>query len=266
MNLIAGSINSSAFQNYFNKKQFDAGCYKHKYPVKNPLSFKSIPVYEINIKNAAGKPVRALITKFDPSNAEDKKNLEALKDNWNKKFPSSKDSCSDYINYIYESFIKKNSNHEQFWALELLNTTENAVDRIVGFVEFFKLSGSKANNEMHISRIIVRDDISHKNPVRTIQYVGNSIFYALSNYFKGSDFDILKLASGNGSYYNRIKIPKLYNQVDRFIDKKNANEFMQNLRGADNFDFDIKSCNQEYKVCINSETFFFRLKKFFSLS
>jgi|GEM_PF-2671755 len=263
MNLIISSINSSIPENNYNKKQFYTGYVGQESPAKIPVSFKSIPIYEINIKDAAGKPVRAVITKFDPADAADKEILKLLKELWNKNFPDPINLCADFINDINHSFVTSKET-EQYWAIELANSEKNNVDNILGFVQFDKQLYDKDNIKINISRITTRDDISHKNPDRTLKYVANSIFYALTNYFKSSNVDIIKLASANDAYYDRINMPKMYSgAVDRIISKKNANKFMRNLRGKDCFDFEIKSCHSEYEICKDNKTFFSGLRNLF---
>jgi hypothetical protein len=212
---------------------------------KKQISFKSTPIYKVNIKGFDGKPIQALITEFDPNDASDIADLKSLKDFWNKLF-HRKSSSAEYIRLIYDQFIgtyKKyalEGENWRFWALELVDSKKNITERILGFINF-KCEQFPKNGIKKISpeRLIVREDQSYENPERKFKNLGNSILYALSKYFKENNFDKIIIESGNDPFYDHIKMPKYpLDDEFRYLDDHNINSFLKNLES--NFDYNLQ--------------------------
>jgi len=195
---------------------------------KKQVAFKGTNIGNVNIIHN-GKLKQAKIVKFDPNDALDITTLKNLSDYWNKIFPK-KNSSAGYIRTIYDQFIRKNENFE-FWALELPDSHENIIERILGFISF-----DKEFNKISPDRLIVRQDKSYKNPERNFKYLGSSLLYALCKYFKNTNFDKILLSSSNDPYYDHIKMPKLKEDDQyRFLDKLNIDRFIKNLEDSFNY-------------------------------
>jgi len=208
-------------------------------PDKRQISFKSMPIYKVNIKDINGNPVQAIIRKFDPEDAADLADLKGLCDYWNKLF-HRKSSTAGYIKHIYDQFARKKENFE-FWALELPDSQKNIAERILGFVNF--KGDASFFNQISPERIVVREDKSFDNPDRNFKNIGSSLLYALSKYFKTTSFNKILLDSGNDRYYDHIKMPKLPSDYEfRYVDRSNVDSFIKNLE--DKFDYNLQKIEQ----------------------
>lgn len=191
----------------------------------NSTNFGSRPLHNVNLRNAEGSFVPAVISELDPKDAVDIEAMRNIRANWKKAL-----YVGDIAYYFKEASQETIENEEisRFYAVEL-HQPKLLQDKIVGLINVFF---EKGKNNLDLSWLQVKPELMHKNKStkREIRGIGELLTakaFSVANDFKAS---ILSITPANDFYEKSFEKPGVKlssNELGCFIDHPYFNQYLK---------------------------------------
>lgn len=198
----------------FNKSIFN------KNTNNNDLSFKSRPIFQVNVKKMADdntyKTVPALFSEMVKGDKKDEKQFLKILGMWKN---------TTYCKYIYDNY-KKNDDSIKIYLVELLENNP-LYKKTVSLMSTRKDCSKKGDLYMSLELLEVRPDLRYGNKSREIKGAGELGMYGLSKLASLDNAKSLNFEVTSQSYkfYDGINISEGFERY-RFMDKAKIEEFV----------------------------------------
>lgn len=196
---------------------------------KNNVEFKSIPIYQVNVRNADNGLVKAVFSELKATCEEDKLAIIKIKNSWENSY---------LLDGFFEDFKDTFSSDKNFNAIELLGKAPLG-ERIIGLVQTQFMYA----NDLFGTYIFSRPDLKKQVVCRKIKNVGEVLLGSIMKMAKEKNSTHFNFRSSNDSfYYKTFDDAKIQPYV---MKGRRLTEFSINSKEMQKY---IEYCQNKFKI------------------